>query len=119
MPEVQRGFLMAKRTPRRKKPGNDTQLWRMRWFLLVLLTITLLVSIAAVMITQNALLIGLSGSLLTVIGFIVRWLFPRNEADRAVEGKRLTSQRAHTPGKREKPNTAAQDSRPDPRAADE
>lgn len=110
---------MAKRTLRRKEPGNDTQIWRMRWFLLVLLTIILLVSIAAVMVTQNALLIGLSGSLLTVIGFIVRWLFPRNEPDRAVEGKRLKSQRAHTAGKREKPTTAAQESKPDPHAADE
>lgn len=110
---------MSNDTRRKKKPGNDTQLWRMRWFLLVLLTITLLVSIAAVMITQNALLVSLPGSLLTVIGFIVRWLFPRDEPERAIGGKRAKSRRTHTTGMQEKLSTATQVSRPDTSATDE
>ncbi len=110
---------MSKHTPRKEKPGNDTQVWRMRWFLLVLLTMTLLVSIAAVMITQNALLVSLPGSLLAVIGFIVRWLFPHNETECAAGGRRVKARRTRPTGVQGKSNTTTQASRPDPPDTDE
>jgi hypothetical protein len=52
----------------------ETQLWRMRWFVLIVISIGFLASIAASIIIKNTLL--LAGML--IIRPIVRYLFSQN-----------------------------------------
>ncbi len=79
---LNKGEVMSKISLRTRQAdsasNNQRMLWCMRWVVLILFTIAFLISIAIIIITKDALTLGLPGSLLLAMRPIIRWLFPQD-----------------------------------------